>query len=237
MEELTEHQTGNKRLCQQTLRFNTTIAKHYTVSLWQETGPCSHALPHLIVQIHEVPLEVMEENVVLASAAKRRGNKTQQESETRKGPLSRSVSLALSLSLSHSNTQVWHVQCAQIWMNRKGRTKSRWRNQDAGVLYKGTVSWLGNERLEPHDDRLLQPCADTMKENKTKTISWGWNNTSMTSLQLDESIWILNLHQVGRQSLQGDKTGYESRCLRAEHPPPQAWSTHIRNSQICTPTS
>lgn len=36
---------------------------------------CVHASPHLIVQIHEVPLEVMGENVVLASAAKNRKKK------------------------------------------------------------------------------------------------------------------------------------------------------------------
>lgn len=36
-------------------------------------GLSIHAWPHLIVQIHEIPLEVMRENVVLTSAAKRRG--------------------------------------------------------------------------------------------------------------------------------------------------------------------
>lgn len=40
--------------------------------LWQERGPYFCKLPHLIVQIHEVPLEVMGEKVVLTSAAERR---------------------------------------------------------------------------------------------------------------------------------------------------------------------
>lgn len=39
-----------------------------------------HALPHLIVQKHEVPLEVMRKNIILASAAKKRKEKATPES-------------------------------------------------------------------------------------------------------------------------------------------------------------
>lgn len=45
----------------------------------EDERACAHASPHLIVQIHEVPLEVMRENVVLESAAERREEATEEQ--------------------------------------------------------------------------------------------------------------------------------------------------------------
>lgn len=51
----------------------------------EEDRACIHALPHLIVQIHEVPLEVVRKNVVLSSAAKREQRKGKRTVRQKKG--------------------------------------------------------------------------------------------------------------------------------------------------------
>lgn len=111
-------------------------------SSWQgETGPCIHALPHLIVQIHEVPLEVMWENVVLTSAEKR-AEKRQQESQT-KEKVTFILECSLSLSVIHTHTDsLIHGHLMSSYPNITGQEgtqeQSRWKiRSGSGCAIKG----------------------------------------------------------------------------------------------------
>lgn len=66
----------NKYILKMLKQLITGMAKHQIDSA-HERGDraCIHASPHLIVQIQEVPLEVMRENVVLAAAVKKKEEK------------------------------------------------------------------------------------------------------------------------------------------------------------------